>query len=429
MMNGPGRGSAAEVAPAEHRRLEQSRSARRSRRAATRRRRSGAADRRVAVGERRRIGLAQRRRAGGRPRPRCRSGGRRSARARRRTRPRAVQPAGQRPPPGGQRDRQLEPLADVAHLDPRARTRTALSPAQRVRPEAVARLRLEAGDLGVAAPLSDEVAQVRRRYVFLAWNSSRAWSSPTAEKTPGRGGTSTRRMPELARERGGVDRAAAAERDEREVARVAAALDRHRLDRADHARVRQLVGAVRRVEHVQPERLGDVALERPLGASGRRRAASSPSSSPRRVEVAEQQVGVGDRRLVAALAVADGTGIGARGARARPWGRRPGRARSRLPPPAPTSARSMNGTLSAYPPPLESRLLAEIPAATSNSAVKCGRPPSTSDALAVVPPMSNVMTAVDARAAARARRAAMTPGGRPDFDDVRGSRGGRRARP
>ena len=47
---------------------------------------------------------------------------------------------------------------------------------------------------------------------------------PTAEKTPGRGGTRTRRS-ELASDRDGMDRATAAKCDEREVARVPAALD------------------------------------------------------------------------------------------------------------------------------------------------------------------------------------------------------------
>ena len=51
----------------------------------------------------------------------------------------------------------------------------------------------------------------------------------------------------------------------------------------------------------------------------------------------------------------------------------------------------MKGTLRAYPPPLLKRLPADIADATSNSAVKCGSPPSTRAVLAVVPPMSNVM--------------------------------------
>ena len=62
-----------------------------------------------------------------------------------------------------------------------------------------------------------------------------------------------------------------------------------------------------------------------------------------------------------------------------------------LPPPAPTSAMSMTGILRAYPPPFTRRLLSEMPPPTSYSSVRDNRPPSMSEALAVVPPMSRVM--------------------------------------
>ena len=121
-------------------------------------------------------------------------------------------------------------------------------------------------------------------------------------------------MPSSRAMRGGVDRAAPAERDEREVARVPAALDGHRLDRPDHAGVGQLVAAVRRVEQPQPQPVGDLALEDGAGAIREQR--HRPVEQPARVEVAEQQVRVGDRRQLAALAVADRTGNRARRRRA-----------------------------------------------------------------------------------------------------------------
>ena len=111
-----------------------------------------------------------------------------------------------------------------------------------------------------------------------------------------------------------MDRAAAAERHEREVTWVATPLHGHCLDRADHARVRQLMGAVGRGEHVQPERPGDLTFEdrpRPVDVEWHRAV-----EQPRRVQVAEQQVGVRHRRPIAAAAVADRAGVGACGARA-----------------------------------------------------------------------------------------------------------------
>ena len=63
-----------------------------------------------------------------------------------------------------------------------------------------------------------------------------------------------------------------------------------------------------------------------------------------------------------------------------------------LPPPAPTSARSTTGTLTACPPPFTRRLDRDMPAPISCSVVQLRLPPSMSDALAVVPPMSKLIT-------------------------------------
>src|SRR5688500_20187210 len=85
-----------------------------------------------------------------------------------------------------------------------------------------------------------------------------------------------------------------------------------------------------------------------------------------------------------------------------------------LPPPAPTSARSMKGTLNAYPPPLLSRLPVDMEDATSNSAVKCGSPPSTKEAFAVVPPISKVITFLRSSCCAKSAEA-MTQAEGPVF--------------
>ena len=84
-----------------------------------------------------------------------------------------------------------------------------------------------------------------------------------------------------------------------------------------------------------------------------------------------------------------------------------------LPPPAPISDTSMNGSLIGWPPPLTSLLLRLIPAPTSYSLVRTGRPFSTIAAFAVVPPMSSEISC--GCPVSRPRYAqAMTPAAGPD---------------
>ena len=112
----------------------------------------------------------------------------------------------------------------------------------------------------------------------------------------------------------GVHRTAAAERDQREVARIAAALDRNRAYRALHGRVRDPVDAFRGVEERKPERLGDVFPECSLGA--RRVEPQLAADEIAGVQIAEDEVGVRDRRTLAAPTVAGGAGHGPRAFRA-----------------------------------------------------------------------------------------------------------------
>ena len=105
-------------------------------------------------------------------------------------------------------------------------------------------------------------------------------------------------------------------------------------------------------EHVDPvggvlerrhaERLRDLlSVER--GERLSRSMVSEPSPNVPVGQVAEHEVRVGDRRLAAAVAVAGGAGHGARAARA-DLQAAAGSSQAMLPPPAPTSTRSIAGT-------------------------------------------------------------------------------------
>ena len=109
------------------------------------------------------------------------------------------------------------------------------------------------------------------------------------------------RETELAGDVGGVQPGRAAKREQREAARVDAAPHRDEAHPLGHVRVDDAVNAARGGEPVDAERGGD-SIDRALG---------QPCIEPpfaaeeiRRVEIAEHQIGVGDGRLAAALAVA-----------------------------------------------------------------------------------------------------------------------------
>ena len=126
------------------------------------------------------------------------------------------------------------------------------------------------------------------------------------------------RASELVRERTGVQRPGPAEGDEREVTRVVALLDGDDPQGAEHFRV---------------DDVDDVGrVDRPEGTLGRRSVELEPAGKARG-EPAEEQVGIGHRRLLPAAAVARRAGHRARAVGADPqWRRpRPARPRSRLP--------------------------------------------------------------------------------------------------
>src|SRR5206468_4124279 len=110
---------------------------------------------------------------------------------------------------------------------------------------------------------------------------------------------------ELASDVAGVDGPGAAGAEERRVARVAAALRDVHAGGARHRFVDDVVDAPRHVDERELD---------PAGEPGDRRAGrrdvdrDRPAREVRRVQVAEQQVGIGDGRLRAAEAVADRTG-------------------------------------------------------------------------------------------------------------------------
>ena len=90
----------------------------------------------------------------------------------------------------------------------------------------------------------------------------------------------------------------------------------------------------------EPQRAADVAFDRGVGPLGVD--ALGAAGDRRRVHVAEGDAGIGHRRRLAAAAVTGGAGIGA-GA-LRPDARRAaGSIQAIEPPPAPTSAMSMDG--------------------------------------------------------------------------------------
>ncbi len=113
---------------------------------------------------------------------------------------------------------------------------------------------------------------------------------------------------EQAGERGAVQRTGTAEGEQREVARVVAALDRDDADGADHVVVDDGEDAARRLLQAQAQRPGDAGLDRRARAL---HVEGEGAAEQVGRQVAEREMGVGDGRLDAAAAVADGAGHGA----------------------------------------------------------------------------------------------------------------------
>ena len=117
---------------------------------------------------------------------------------------------------------------------------------------------------------------------------------------------------ELLGERGGVHRAGAPERHQREPARVDAALDRDHAQRPRHLAVGDADDALGGLGLAEPELLAEA---RDRGAGGIAVELDVAGEPRVRREVAEDEVRVGHRRLGAAPAVTGGPGLGARRAR------------------------------------------------------------------------------------------------------------------
>ena len=112
---------------------------------------------------------------------------------------------------------------------------------------------------------------------------------------------------------GCVERPGAAERDEREVARVVAPLDGERANQAGHIRVRDRQDSLRRLEQVEPEAVG-----KPLHDLGGGVAVEThvPTEEPVGIDPPEDDVRVRHGRLPAALSIARRPGPGASAPRA-----------------------------------------------------------------------------------------------------------------
>ena len=261
-----------------------------------------------------------------------------------------------------------------------------------------------------ASSSAGSTARASRWQVCTSWNSGRANSRPERAEEPGERRHEHRPAAELLGEADRVHRPGAAVGDQRELARVAALLGRDGAERAGHARVRDRVDAGGSLDGVEAERLRD-ALER-RSASSREMVICAVGDRPGR-HVAEEDVRVGDRRLLAAAAVAGRPGRGARGARpdlqaaARDRARRASRRPRR-----PRRCRS-SGSAAARPSRACSRLPADSEPPTSYSRPRETAPLSISDAFAVVPPMSKAIAfAYPSRRAIPS--AATTPAAGPD---------------
>jgi hypothetical protein len=114
---------------------------------------------------------------------------------------------------------------------------------------------------------------------------------------------------ELARHRGGVQGPCAAERHQDEATRVDPSLDGHQAQGAQHLGLGDADDSLRAREHVEVELLRK-ARHDALGCRAVEREAARQGRDLE--QVAEQQVGVGDRGPLTAPAVAGGSGKGAR---------------------------------------------------------------------------------------------------------------------
>ena len=137
--------------------------------------------------------------------------------------------------------------------------------------------------------------------------------APERVRDPGAGGDDHPGNAELPGELRGVQRAGAAEGEQREVARVVTSRQRHHAKRSRHAVVGDAKDRCRGILRIQPERRTNLFVESHRDRIERDRTVHREQRV--RVEPPEQQVGVGDRHPLSAAPEADGTRRGARALR------------------------------------------------------------------------------------------------------------------
>ena len=203
--------------------------------------------------------------------------------------------------------------------------------------------------------------------------------------------------PEALREAGRVHAAVAADREQAELRRVAAALRSDRLQRAHHARVGDQVDAVGGIGQGQVELRSERAHRVTCLVVGQREIAADQR---RGIQVTQQQVGVGHRRLGAAAVVADRPRLGA------------GAARADLHAAGGVDRRDAAAARADFGD-IDGRHLHDEAGAFDQARAERGRPPTsvsgaspscpfcTMQALAVVPPMSKTMRSPRPRCAPR----------------------------
>src|SRR5271170_5029710 len=113
-----------------------------------------------------------------------------------------------------------------------------------------------------------------------------------------------------------MQRACTAERNQSEATWIDPASDRHKADALHHRCIHHAMDAESGLFDGQAERAGDMSLDR-LSRAGWIEP-HRPAGKTGRIEPAEHHRGVSDRGLLAALAVAGGTRIGAGGMRPDP---------------------------------------------------------------------------------------------------------------
>ena len=193
--------------------------------------------------------------------------------------------------PLGERHAQLVALADVAaveradHLDVRSGNAVALEPA--------AQLRLELVELAVQPVGVDAALELEDGAHLVVLQVAR--QQPARRGDPGMRRHEHLGDLERVRDLRGMERAGAAEGDERELARVVALLDRARANRPGHVRVGDREDPLGGLEQAEPELVGEPLHDRNGGVAVERH---PPAEEPPGVEPAEHEVRVADRRLL-----------------------------------------------------------------------------------------------------------------------------------